>query len=107
MLDRHEDAAEIKGVHKNTRNADMKNLPRIAWPLSARDQREGRHQAQYQNVTCKKESQRIGIGQAELGANETGAPQEYEEDGSERFKGRHGVRIREKPTLYRVRHRAL
>jgi hypothetical protein len=91
LFDGHEHPAQIQRVHQQAGNTDMESLTPIARPWRTRRQGEARHQGEHQNVAGEQEGQRFGVRQPELGADETGAPEENKQEGQQRWQGAHGI----------------
>jgi hypothetical protein len=74
-------------MHQHAGNPDMHPLHRRLRPRCAGEQGDRRHQRDHQPVADEQEGQRLGVGQAVLGADEAGTPQENEEQGVDALHG--------------------
>ena len=71
LMDRAEHAAEIAGLDQNAGDGDMQCIARRGGPGRARKQDERQHEGEHAGEAQQQEGQRFGVGQAELGADES------------------------------------
>ncbi len=83
VADGGEHAAQIDRMDEHPGERDVEPLARVFRPRRTGGQGQHAHQGDHQHVAGAQEAEGLGVGQAVLGADEAGAPQEHEQQWKE------------------------
>ena len=99
-VDRDEHAAEVGGMDQQTGDGDVQHRAPGLRPARAGQHGDRQQDRADQRETDQQEGQRLGVRQAELGAEEAGAPQQHEQDRGQR--DQHGPVVLGRALVHRV-----